>query len=239
MSTENEYMKKKYLPDIGTFDRQGFFAEKLSLPLLQEAYWNGFFPWPEDSLSTTIPFAHPEGRGLIILNEFHIPHTVKRILKNGPFELRIDTAFEDVLKSCAARNDGSDTWITPEIQRAYTTFHEAGWVHSFEAWNRKTGELSGGLYGVSLGRIFAGESMFYRESGASKFALACLGLTLKESGCVLIDTQMVTPVTEQFGAGYYYREDFIAALETLRDIPLTTEQLRSSAQNLKQRGVIC
>ena len=81
--------------------------------------------------------------------------------------------------------------------------------------------------------------MFYRESGASKFALACLGGVLTECGAALIDTQMVTPVTEQFGANYFYREDYLEALESFRSTPLTTEQLRSSAENLKARGIIC
>ena len=231
-------MKRKLMPSLETLDQEGFFTDRITLEMLQEAYWHGFFPWPEDSRAKTIPWVHPKIRGLLPLNSFHIPHTVKRLLKKSPFELRIDTAFEEVLQHCAVRNDGEETWITPEIRRAYLEFHQAGWAHSFETWNRETGTLAGGLYGVSIGGIFAGESMFYRESGASKFALACLGLTLQECGAFLIDTQMVTPVTEQFGANYYYREDYLEALQALRSEPFPTEILRDAARKLKQQGKI-
>lgn len=236
---EKAYMKRRFLPSPEELDQKGFETDHITLPLLQEAYWHGYFPWPESSNSKSIPWVHPGARGLIVLKNFHIPHTVKRILKNGPFELKIDTAFEAVLHHCANRIDDSETWITPEMHRAYMEFHEAGWAHSFEAWNKKTGELAGGLYGISIGRIFAGESMFYRESGASKFALAGLGMILIECGAELIDTQMVTPVTEQFGAGYYYRLDYIDALEYLRSEPLSTEQLQKAMQNLKEGNKIC
>lgn len=238
MPSAEPYMKRSFLPSPEELDEECFYTDQITLPMLQEAYWHGYFPWPEDSNSKKIPWVHPRGRGLIPLSEFHIPHTVKRLLKNGPFELKVDTAFEEVLRFCADRGD-EETWITPEIHRAYTEFHQAGWAHSFEAWNKNTGKLAGGLYGVSIGRIFAGESMFYRESGASKFALACLGLTLTECGAVLIDTQMVTPVTEQFGANYYYREDYLDVLQAVRTTPLTTEQLQAAANILKERGKLC
>lgn len=237
--SEERYKTRRYLPSPEETDQKLFCTENITLPMLQEAYWHGFFPWPEDKESTEIPWVNPQGRGLIPLAVFHIPHTVKRLLKNGLFELRIDTAFEDVLAMCAERNDGSDTWITPEIKKNYAEFHKIGWAHSFEAWSRKNGNLVGGLYGISIGKIFAGESMFYRESGASKFALACLGLVLTECGVQLLDTQMVTPVTEQFGAKYFYRGDYLDALEYLRDTPITTEQLRTAAEKLKSEGKIC
>ena len=239
MKTAKSFMERNTFPSIQELDKKGFFTDNITVSMLQEAYWHGYFPWPEDSQSTNIPWVHPKYRGLLPLSMFHIPHTVKRLMKKGTFELRIDTAFEEVLDFCSKRIDGEDTWITPEIHRSYTEFHKAGWAHSFEAWNKETGNLAGGLYGISIGRIFAGESMFYRESGASKFALACLGGVLTECGAVLIDTQMVTPVTEQFGANYFYREDYLEALESFRSTPLTTEQLRSSAENLKARGIIC
>lgn len=239
MSEEKFYMERRFLPALEDLDQYGFETEEITLPLLQEAYWHGYFPWPEDKNAKIIPWVHPNIRGLIVLKNFHIPHTVKRILKNGPFELKIDTSFGEVLHHCANRLDESETWITPEMHRAYSEFHEAGWAHSFEAWNKETGVLAGGLYGISIGKIFAGESMFYRESGASKFALAALGLTLLECGAELIDTQMVTPVTEQFGAAYYYREDYIGALEFLRQAPLSTEQLRNAADILKEGRKIC
>ena len=239
MPAQQDYKQQKFLPPVEKLDQQDFFTDHISVQMLQEAYWHGYFPWPDDAEATEIPWVHPRRRGLIPLDSFHIPHTVKRILKNGPFELRIDTSFENVLALCAERNDGSDTWITPEIMKAYTEFHKIGWAHSFEAWSRKTGTLAGGLYGISIGGIFAGESMFYRESGASKFALACLGLILQECNAKILDTQMVTPVTEQFGAKYYYRDDYMKALEYLRKEPLTTGELWNAALELKAEGKIC
>ena len=239
MAETETFRKQNFLPSIQELDKKSFFTDHITVPMLQEAYWHGYFPWPEDAQSTKIPWVHPKVRGLLPLSLFHIPHTVKRLLKKGSFELKIDTAFEDVLHFCANRLDDNNTWITPEIHRVYTEFHKAGWAHSFEAWNKETGTLAGGLYGVSIGGIFAGESMFYRESGASKFALACLGSILAECGAVLIDTQMVTPVTEQFGANYFYRKDYLEVLKSFRSYPLTTEQLRNCAEQLRQRGIIC
>ena len=206
-----------------------WYSEEITLPMLKEAYWHGIFPWPEGDESSAIPWEMPSFRGMILLEDFHIPHTVARQMKKHLYELRIDTAFGEVIRNCAARNDGGDTWITSKIIRAYQEFHEAGWAHSFEVWNRETGKLAGGLYGVSVGRVFAGESMFYRESGTSKLALAALGLTLRQCGAVLLDTQMVTPTTELFGAQYYDLDSYLFVLENCRSEPLSAEQLRAAA----------
>lgn len=210
-------------------DRKTFYTDYITVDLLKAAYWNGYFPWPDGNPQHKIPWVSPHGRGIIPLECFHVPHTVKRLIKKNTFELRIDTAFEDVIRACATvpRAEG-DTWITPEIIRAYTEFHRAGWAHSFEAWNKETNTLAGGLYGISIGKVFAGESMFFRESGASKFALAMLGETLQKLGVILLDTQMVTQTTELFGADYYSGESYIEILPKLRDTPFTTQQLRNA-----------
>lgn len=212
--------------------RHRLYTDHISLDLLKEAYWNGYFPWPSGDPDEQIPWVCPGGRGIIPLEIFHVPHTVKRLIKKNTFELRIDTAFEDVIRACTHRED-EETWITPEIIRAYTKFHQAGWAHSFETWNRETNTLVGGLYGISIGKVFAGESMFFRESGASKFALAMLGSTLKKLGVVLLDTQMVTPTTELFGAEYYDGRSYLECLPALRGQPLTTQQLRNAFETLK------
>ena len=221
-------IKSSFFPDAEkrNVSRKRLYTDHITTDLLKEAYWNGYFPWPSGDPGEQIPWVSPNGRGIIPLERFHVPHTVKRLIKKNTFELRIDTAFEDVIRACAVReNEG--TWITPEIIRAYSEFHREGWAHSFEAWNRETNTLAGGLYGVSIGRVFAGESMFFRESGASKFALAMLGETLKKLGVVLLDTQMVTPTTELFGADYYSGESYIEILPQLRAAPFTTQQLRN------------
>ena len=132
-----------------------------------------------------------------------------------------------MIRNCAERNDGEPTWITSAVIGAYQEFHRAGWAHSFEVWNRETGALAGGLYGVSIGGVFAGESMFYRESGASKIALAALGRTLEQCGVKLLDTQMVTSVTSLFGAEYFPAAEYLTYLNEFRGEPLSTEQLRA------------
>ena len=208
-----------------------WYTEEITLPMLKEAYWHGIFPWP-DGDSTEISWDMPRFRGMILLQNFHIPRTVLRQMRKNRYELRIDTAFGEVIRNCAERNDGEETWITQKIIRSYQEFHEAGWAHSFEMWNRETGKLAGGLYGVSTGRIFAGESMFYRETGASKLALAALGLTLLRCGAVLLDTQMVTPTTELFGAEYYDLGSYLYVLERYRGEPLSAAQLRAAAAEI-------
>jgi leucyl/phenylalanyl-tRNA--protein transferase len=228
---EHLNIKSSFFPDAEKRNvvRRNLYTDHITTDLLKEAYWNGYFPWPSGDPGEQIPWVSPNGRGIIPLERFHVPHTVKRLIKKNTFELRIDTAFEDVIHACATvpRAEG-DTWIIPEIISAYTEFHHAGWAHSFEAWNRENNTLAGGLYGISIGRVFAGESMFFRESGASKFALAMLGETLKKLGVVLLDTQMVTPTTELFGADYYSGESYIEILPKLRDTPFTTQQLRNA-----------
>ena len=204
-----------------------WYSDVITLPMLQEAYWHGIFPWPDDDENAAIPWVFPGHRGLIPPGDFHIPHTVLRLMKKNLYEVRIDTAFEQVIRNCAERNDGEPTWITSAVIGAYQEFHRAGWAHSFEVWNRETGALAGGLYGVSIGGVFAGESMFYRESGASKIALAALERTLEQCGVKLLDTQMVTSVTSLFGAEYYPAAEYLTYLNEFRGEPLSTEQLRA------------
>ena len=227
MSPQPDYHRSHYFP--GAERRSVWFSAEITLPMLEEAYWHGIFPWPTGEGDWRIPWVMPSERGVILLRDFHIPHTVVRQRRQHRYELRIDTAFDEVIHFCADRNDGEDTWITSKIIRAYREFHEAGWAHSFEMWNRETGALAGGLYGVSVGRIFAGESMFYRESGASKLALAALGLTLRQCGAAVLDTQMVTPTTALFGAAYCGCGSYRKLLETFRSEPLSTEVLRAAA----------
>ncbi len=237
-SEDTSYTNSIFFPPVKAGNRC-FYTDTISVPMLKEAYWHGLFPWPDGSGDGNIPWVCPQIRGLILLDDFHIPKTVTRLLKKGTFELRIDTAFEEVITHCAIRNDGSDTWITEKLKKAYCKFHEAGWAHSFEAWNRETGTLAGGLYGVSVGEVFAGESMFFRETGASKFALAHLGKVLQKCGVKLLDTQMVTPVTELFGAAYYHAGDYIRCLEHFRNAPLDTNTLRqafAALEHLKNAG---
>ena len=228
MNRPSSYREEFYFPFPLRISNGGWwYSDVITLRMLQEAYWHGIFPWPDEDESAAIPWCLPKYRGMIPIDCFHIPHTVMRLMKKNLYEVRIDTAFEQVIRNCARRNDGEPTWITSAVIQAYLEFHQAGWAHSFEVWNRETGALAGGLYGVSIGGVFAGESMFYRESGASKIALAALGRTLCRCGVKLIDTQMVTDVTALFGAEYYPATVYLRCLHQFRGEPLSTESLRT------------
>lgn len=209
-----------------------WYSGEITVSMLKDAYFHGIFPWPDDENGELIPWVFPRERGLIPISLFHIPHTVLRLMKKNLYEVRIDTAFGQVIRNCANRNDGEPTWITSAVIQAYLDFHHAGWAHSFEVWNRETGALAGGLYGVSIGGVFAGESMFYRESGTSKIALAALGRTLYQCGVKLIDTQMVTNVTALFGAEYYPAVYYRKALDQFRGEPLSAENLRAGLNSI-------
>lgn len=224
-SEDTFYTESVYFPPVSG-SNWCFYTDEINAEMLKEAYWHGIFPWPDSSQESNIPWVFPQIRGMIIIKDFHIPETVRRLEKKNIFEIRIDTAFEEVIANCAVRNNGEDTWITDKLANAYIALHRAGWAHSFEAWNRTTGVLAGGLYGVSTGGIFTGESMFFRESGASKVALAALGRTLHNCGVKILDTQMVTSVMELFGAAYYHAEDYRKCLELFRSTPVDTETLR-------------
>jgi leucyl/phenylalanyl-tRNA--protein transferase len=173
--------------------------------LLLEAYGSGIFPMGmEDG---TIRWFSPDPRGILPLGDFHVPHGLKRALKSPGWELRTDTAFDEVVGACAAREE---TWITPLIRKAYHQLFEAGHAHSVEIW--REGYLAGGLYGVTLGGAFFGESMFHRVTDASKVALWHLVRILKEQGFTLLDTQWTTDHLQQFGAIEISREEYLSLL---------------------------
>lgn len=149
----------------------------------------------------------PDPRGIIPLDEFHIPHGARKTLRDPAWELRFDTAFEQVIRACAGREE---TWINEGILQSYCTLHEAGHAHSVEVW--RDGLLVGGLYGVRLGAAFFGESMFSTRSGASKVALVRLVERLQNSGFLLLDTQWTTPHLIGFGARSLPRSEYLALL---------------------------
>lgn len=152
-------------------------------------------------------------RGVLPLEQFHCPRTLRQIVRQQRFEIRINTAFESVMRFCkdVPRNDTQSSWISQELIQAYTQLHQLGYAHSVEAWQR--GELVGGLYGVALGGAFFGESMFHRVSNASKVCLVHLVHRLRERGYVLLDTQMVTEHMAQFGATHIPASDYLQQLQ--------------------------
>ena len=172
---------------------------------LLHGYRNGVFPMGlEDG---EIQWFSPDPRTIIPLETFHIPHGLKRTLKKNLFEIRINTAFEIVMRHCARRDE---TWINEEIIESYTALHRAGYGHSVEAW--RDGQLAGGLYGVALGGAFFGESMFHLVTDASKVALHALVVRLRERGFTLLDTQWTTPHLQRFGVLEISRKQYIQRL---------------------------
>ena len=173
--------------------------------LLLEAYAGGMFPMAMEN--GEMGWFSPDPRGIIPIKEFHIPHGLKKVLRNNPFEVRIDTAFGAIMKGCA---DRESTWISDMIHRSYDKLHELGFAHSVEIWQDNT--LVGGLYGLAMGGAFFGESMFSRVPNASKVALATLVSRLEARGFVLLDTQWVTEHLTQFGAHEIPRTTYLKRL---------------------------
>jgi leucyl/phenylalanyl-tRNA---protein transferase len=172
---------------------------RLTPAILLQAYAAGIFPMSESADDPELFWVDPTRRGIIPLDDFHVPRRLKRVLRRGGFEVRCDTAFAEVMRGCAeASETRPSTWINDEILRLYRSLFEAGAAHSVECW--LDGELAGGLYGVSLGGAFFGESMFSRASEASKVALVHLVARLRLGGYRLLDTQFVTTHLAQFGA---------------------------------------
>ena len=174
--------------------------------LLLEGYRTGIFPMAMDGGG--IGWFSPDPRAIIPLETFHVPHGLRRALrKNPPFEMRVDDSFESVIRACAAREE---TWISEEIIESYCNLNRLGFAHSVEAW--RDGRLAGGLYGVTLGAAFFGESMFHSETDASKVALHFLVQTLRHSGFRLLEVQWLTPHLESFGAIEIPRADYLKLL---------------------------
>lgn len=213
--------RQSVFPPVETAGEGGAlgFTTELDCRMLADAYWHGIFPWPYEK--ETVLWCSPPARGVLFLDRFHLPRRLRRELKTMPFEFRINTAFDRVIETCAAtpRPGQPGSWITPKLITAYKQFHRLGFAHSFEAFD-PAGNLAGGMYGVSLGGIFCGESMFFHQSGASKFALVHAVETLKRAGVMLLDTQMVTPVTASFGACEIPRADYLELLAKYRGAPL-------------------
>lgn len=167
--------------------------------LLLKAYATGVFPMGESADDPEVFWYRPETRGVIPLDGFHMPRSLAKVIRHGLFEVRTDTAFAAVLDACAQPRAGRETtWINAPIREAYIELFRSGNCHSVEAWRGDV--LAGGLYGVSLGRAFFGESMFSRETDSSKVCLAFLIEHLRARGFLLLDTQFTTPHLKRFGA---------------------------------------
>jgi leucyl/phenylalanyl-tRNA--protein transferase len=176
--------------------------------LLLRAYREGIFPMALDD--GEIGWFSPDPRGIIPIDTFHVPARLARVVRSGRFSIEVDAAFVDVMRACADRSDGDGTWISEDIVESYAALHAIGRAHSVEAW--RDGRLVGGLYGVHIGGAFFGESMFHRETDASKVVLVALVERLRERGFTLLDTQWVTPHLAQFGAMEIARDEYLRRL---------------------------
>lgn len=176
--------------------------------LLIKAYALGVFPMGhEDKGREEISWYAPDPRCVIDLDEFHATKRLRRTYRRGTFRCAINTAWDQVIQLCAQRHS---TWITPKIIRAYTDLHRQGYAHSIEVY--KDTELVGGLYGVSLGGAFMGESMFHRRTDASKIALLYLVEKMKQKGFILLDCQFITDHLKQFGAREISQNEYLERL---------------------------
>ncbi len=194
------------------------FGGDLSVENLRNAYRNGIFPWHIDGLP--LPWFCPEHRAILEFDELHIPKSLRKEYQKTNFIFTIDKDFRAVIEHCAEakRKHEHGTWITKRFIESYTKLHEAGDAHSVEVWDGA--ELVGGLYGVDVGGVFGGESMFHLRSNASKFALLHLIEHLKSRGATWIDIQVMTPHFEALGAKEIPRRKFLDKLEQARAINL-------------------
>jgi leucyl/phenylalanyl-tRNA--protein transferase len=180
---------------------------QLTPDLLLRAYAIGIFPMAESRVDPELHWIDPDLRGVLPLDRLHVPRKLRAKIRRGVFEVHCNTAFQEVIRGCAEPAENRpDTWINPVIEQLYNELFEMGFAHSVECW--QDGELAGGLYGVSLGAAFFGESMFSRATDASKVALVQLVMRLRKGGFQLLDTQFTTPHLSRFGAEEIPREEY-------------------------------
>ncbi|WP_119391428.1 leucyl/phenylalanyl-tRNA--protein transferase [Taklimakanibacter lacteus] len=180
--------------------------------ILLKAYAAGIFPMAESAEDNALYWVEPEERGIFPLDGLHISHSLRKRIRQRRFDVRIDTAFDDVIAACAEKApDRRTTWINQRIKALYGQLYKMGCCHSVECWRQN--RLVGGLYGVRIGGAFFGESMFSRETDASKVALVHLVARLKAGGFRLLDAQFTTPHLESLGARSISRTDYHTLLE--------------------------
>ena len=208
-------------------------SDILSTEILLEAYRSGAFPMAEDRNSSELFWVNPQERGVVPLDRFHISRSLARQLRKEQHQIKINHDFDAVIAGCAARDD---TWISADIQRAYRRLFEIGHVHTTEVYDGT--RLVGGVYGVSIGAAYFGESMFSCTTSASKIALAYLVDRLRLAGFQLFDTQFITPHLASLGAIEISRDTYLAALSVALSQPadFTAPAVPPRAQDIIQRS---
>ena len=183
------------------------FAIDLTPDLIVRAYHAGIFPMAEDATSPDVFWVSPKRRGILPLDSFHVSKSLRKALRAHTLQVKVDTDFEGVIEGCAtAGTDRESTWINPTLRDLYGQLFKRGQCHTVEVWDGEW--LVGGLYGLSLGAVFFGESMFHRVTNASKIALVHLVTRLRAGGYVLCDTQFITDHLRTFGGIEISREDY-------------------------------
>jgi leucyl/phenylalanyl-tRNA--protein transferase len=202
-------------PDVELADEDGLlaFGSNLSMETLLKAYRKGIFPWYNED--EPICWYSPNPRFVLFPDKLKISGSMKTVINGRAFQFSVDKDFSGVVKNCrmVKRKGDPGTWITDVIETAYSSLFENGFAHSAEAWHGK--ELAGGLYGVQLGKVFFGESMFAHKSNASKFAFIKFVQYLQKKGVEIIDCQVYTPHLESLGAEFIEREAFTKLLKKL------------------------
>lgn len=187
-------------------------VHKLTPELQLRAYAAGIFPMAENRNDPGVFWVDPQVRGILPLDDFHIPRRLKKTVRSGGFEVRVDTAFAEVIRLCGGEDKvRPETWINAAIENAVIELFEMGFAHSIETW--RDGRLVGGLYGIALGGAFFGESMFSRFRDASKVALVHLMARLRLGGFTLLDVQFITDHLRQFGANEIPARDYLEKLQ--------------------------
>lgn len=198
--------------------RRGKYYPAITPEILLRAYSIGLFPMAESALDPEVFWVEPELRGVLPLDAFHVSKSLAKAVRQQPFDIRRDKAFEEVVSSCAeAAPDRPTTWINSTIRSLYKQLHAMGHAHSVEAW--QDNQLVGGLYGVSLGAAFFGESMFSRRTNASKICLVHLVDHLRAQDFRLLDTQFTTEHLRTFGAIDIPKQEYLTLLKEAIELP--------------------
>ena len=216
------FPSSRHFPPAEKADPEGLvgLGGELSPEWLLDAYRHGIFPWPITDFEAPLAWWSPDPRAVIEFDRFHISRRLRRTCRGGKFEVTRDLDFPGVIRGCAmAPGRVNQTWLSPEMIDAYIALHTIGHAHSIEVWHQH--ELAGGIYGVSIGGLFAAESKFFRVRDASKVALVHLVAHLRKQGFVLLDIQQLTPHTARFGAAAIPRIEYLARLAEATELAVT------------------